>query len=79
MALELWDTARGNLLGKYETAEAANAAIESLAEHRGFEFVANVALAVEYKDGRTELIATGPDLLRRLTDVKLDIGKEAVA
>ena len=73
MALELWDTARGNLLGEYETAEAANAAIESLAEHRGFEFVANVALAVEYEDGRTELIATGPDLLRRLVSTPSDL------
>ena len=66
MALELWDSARGNLLGEYASEEAVFGAVTDLLGARGEDFVAGLVLAVERADGASEIVWTGPMFLRQL-------------
>lgn len=60
----LWDLETGNLVGAYETEEAALAVVRrSIAEH-GSDSVAGLALARESR-GRTTSIAAGIALAER--------------
>lgn len=63
MAYEVWDTETSNLIGAYETEDAALAALHhDLGEHDG-DYVATLLLGHENNRGRSRLIAMGPDLV----------------
>ncbi len=65
MIYEIWDTVTRNMLGDFESEEAALAAIrEAMTEH-GQEYVATLALVSEDARGRFKTLATGLALVER--------------
>ena len=65
MIFELWDTITRNMIGDFETGEAALEAVrEAIADH-GPEYVATLALVQEDVHGRSETLASGLGLVER--------------
>ena len=79
MAYELWSLDTRNIVGDYESEEAALVAVSDALRAHGREAVIDLALAHEDRGGRTRLIAKGNDLVARAQaaatpadDAKLD-------
>ncbi|MGH2532251.1 MAG: hypothetical protein ACRDJW_08065 [Thermomicrobiales bacterium] len=63
MAFELWDTETNNLVGNYDTREAALQIVQNAIQAHGVDATARLALGYEDRQGRTTLIAQGTDLI----------------
>ncbi len=66
MAYEVWDTETNNMLGGYETEDAALAVLDRALEEHGSDYVASLLLGYENSRGRSRLIAMGPALVERV-------------
>jgi hypothetical protein len=65
MTFEIWDTVTRNMLGDFDSEEAALVVVrEAIAEH-GQEYVATLALVSEDARGRFKTLATGHALVER--------------
>jgi len=69
MIYELWDTRSRNLIGTYDTEEAALEVVCQVASAHGWGAAEALALGQEDKAGRSCLRATGRDLAKRARDV----------
>ncbi len=65
MAYELWSLDTRNIVGDYDSEEAALVVVNDALEAHGREAVIDLALAHEDRRGRTRLIAQGDDLIAR--------------
>src|SRR5437763_648324 len=62
---ELWDIETANLIGTYETEDAALSVVRQAIETHGQDYVASLALGSEDKRGRSKLLAKGAELPER--------------
>lgn len=65
MIYELWDTSSRNLIGTYDTEQAALEVVRQVATAHGWHAAEVLALGQEGKSGRSRLLATGKDLAER--------------
>jgi len=65
MIYELWDTSSRNLIGTYDTEQAALEVVRAVAAAHGWIAAEALALGQEDKGGRPRLLATGRDLADR--------------
>ena len=65
MIYELWDTSSRNLIGAYDTEQAAIEVVRQVAAAHGWDAAEALALGQEDKAGRSRLLATGRDLAER--------------
>lgn len=65
MIYELWDTTSRNLIGTYDTEQAALEVLRAVAEVHGWIAADTLALGQEDKRGRSRLLATGRELADR--------------
>lgn len=69
MVFILWDLDTRNIIGEFDTEEAALADVrEAFAEH-GAEYVATLGLVREDRFGRGKPVAMGPELVERVRSV----------
>jgi hypothetical protein len=69
MAYELWDTTSANLLGTYDTEDAALGVVRQALDAHGESYVHRIALGYEDSRGRSKAVATGAALVN-LTRVR---------
>jgi hypothetical protein len=62
---ELWETASGNLVGTYDTENAALAVVRHAIGRHGRAYVDSLALGREDLRGRSTAIASGAELADR--------------
>lgn len=66
MTYELWSGPSGSLLGAFSSEAEAFDAVRRAGEQNGFEYVESLAVVVEDDSGRSQLVAEGRDLVRRV-------------
>lgn len=66
MIYELWDTSSSNLIGTYDTEQAALEVVRQVAAAHGWDAAEALALGQEDKGGYSRLLATGRDLAERV-------------
>lgn len=71
---ELMDLDTANVVGFYDTKEAALAIVRSAYENYGLEGVESLALSEEPEEGEKGLFAEGADLLRLAMEAPLPQG-----
>lgn len=65
MIYELWDTSSRNLIGTYDTEQAALEIVRQVVKAHGWRAAGRLALGQQSKGGRSRLLATGKDLTDR--------------
>ena len=63
MAFEIWETSSRNLVGDFQTEEAALQAVRTAVNMHGLQYVMSWALAYEDEQGDTRLVADGAKLI----------------
>ena len=64
MIFELWDTETNNIVGAYESEDAALAAVQATLRAQGVRAVETLLLGREDDAGESALIAQGHDLVK---------------
>lgn len=65
MIFELWDTVTRNMIGDYDSEEAALTAVREAVTDHGQEYAVTLALVREDSRGRMTTLATGLALVER--------------
>ncbi len=68
VTFELWDMNSRNLVGTFDTEEAALESVRDAIERHGRNYVNTLALGREDSRGRSKMIAAGTALAERATD-----------